>query len=361
MAAGGLKGFLPPYFFGRYMKKEILSWENIDLAWKLVRKNHHRSRQVIRFEKDLLNNLWDLRESLDLMNWKPGPYRMFTIYEPKERLIAAPCLKNRIVQQMWTNITNPVFESSYIEHSYACRIGKGMLKACIDLQCSMQNLRRDEEWFVLKIDFRKFFHSVNHETIKRILRQYVDDDLGLYIADSIINSYNPGLPIGSLTSQILANVVLNEVDHYSLDRLKIKKYGRYMDDIYVLGNNRDILEDHLEQIAGFASNELNLNVNGRKCRVVTFKKPYSKANGIDFCGYRVYPDKLYVRRSTLKRAIRRIKAVMDRVSQDPELLTYLEDLLISIHGLLKYADDDAYTRMIKRTVISDAYRMVRLG
>lgn len=340
------------------MKNRILDWNNIELAWKLVRKGHHRTRQIIKFEKDLLNNLHDIREKLDAMSWEPGPYRLFTIYEPKERLIAAPSLSNRIVQQMWVNTINPIFESTYIGHSYACRVGKGMHRACLDLQRSMQNLPRREEWFVAKIDFRKFFHSVKHETIKRIVRGYTKDELALYIADTIVDSYHPGLPIGSLTSQILANVVLNQVDHYSINRLGIKKYGRYMDDIYLLGNNRDLLEDHMGNIARFALSKLELNVNGRKCRVVTFKKPYQKADGIDFCGYRVYQNKMYARRSTLKRSTRRIKAVMEKAKHDPEILTYLKDLMNSLNSLLKHAQDDAYTKMIKRTVVADATNML---
>lgn len=340
------------------MKDKLLDWENVELAWRQVRRNHYRSRQVIRFEKDLLNNLWDLRESLIMRSWTPGAYRLFTVFEPKERLIAAPNLTNRIVQQMWTNITNPIFESNYIDHSYACRNGKGMLRACLDLQNSMRNLPKEEEWFICKIDFRKFFHSVDHSIIKSIIRNYIHDELCLWISDSIIDSYSPGLPIGSLTSQIMANVVLNEVDHYSLDTLGVKKYGRYMDDIYILGNSRDDLESCLDSIAVFALEKLKLNVNGRKCRVISFKKPFAKPSGIDFCGYRAYPDRLYVRKSTLIRSARRIKAVTARAQDNPDLVDYLKELLNSANGLLKHTADDSYSKMIKRTVINDAIRLV---
>lgn len=360
--AGGLRGDLPPYLFNKIMttQEQILDWDNLHLAWKLVRKNHRKSRQIIRFEKNLAINLYELRAGLELRLWVPGPYRRFMVKEPKERLIAAPSLSNRIVQQMWVNVFNPAFETSFIEHSYACRVGKGMLRGCLDLQASMRNLPRSEEWFVCKMDYRKYFHSISHDVIKRIIRNQVQNQWALWIIDSIIDSYNPGLPIGSLTSQLMANVTLNEVDHFIMDVLGIKKYGRYMDDLYFLGNDRNLMEDQMDAIAKFSLGELELDVNGRKCRIVSFKKVGEKAQAIDFCGFRVMTDKLFVRKSTLKRAARRIRAVTDRTRKDPELTDYLKDQLTSLNGLLAHAERDSYTRLLLRTVVKEAKEVIEL-
>lgn len=340
------------------IQEQILDWDNLHLAWKLVRKNHRKSRQIIRFEKNLSLNLYELRSELESMAWKPGSYRRFLVKEPKERLIAAPSLSNRIVQQMWVNVFNPTFEQSFIEHSYACRVGKGMLRGCLDLQASMRNLPRAEEWFVCKMDYRKYFHSISHEVMKEIIRKEVDDDWALWIIDSIIDSYQTGLPIGSLTSQLMANITLNEVDHFIVDVLGIKKYGRYMDDLYFLGNDRDLMEDQMDAIAKFSLNKLELNVSGKKCKIVSSKKAGERAQAIDFCGFRVMTDKLFVRKSTLKRAARRIKAVTDRTRKDPELTDYLRDQLTSLNGLLAHAERDSYTRLLLRTVVKEAKEVI---
>lgn len=340
------------------IQEQILDWDNLHLAWKLVRKNHRKSRQIILFEKNLSINLYELRADLELRLWVPGPYRRFLVKEPKERLIAAPGLSNRIVQQMWVNIFNPTFENSFIEHSYACRVGKGMLRGCLDLQASMRNLPKEEEWFVCKMDYRKYFHSISHEVMKGIIRKEVNDNWALWAIDSIIDSYTPGLPIGSVTSQLMANVTLNEVDHFIMDVLGIKKYGRYMDDLYFLGNDRDLMEEQMDAIARFSLKELELDVNGRKCKIISFKKPFEKADAIDFCGFRVMTDKLFVRKSTLKRAARRIKAITDRTRKDPELTDYLKDQLTSLNGLLAHAERDSYTRLLLRTVVKEAKEVI---
>lgn len=339
-------------------KQELLDWDNLLLAWKLVRKNHRKSRQIIRFEKNLSLNLYELRESLDQRRWRPGPYRRFMIKEPKERLIAAPGLTNRIVQQMWVNRFGKTFEETFIEHSYACRIGKGMLKGCLDLQASMRYLPSSEEWFVCKMDYRKYFHSISHRVIKDIIQKQVEDNWALWVIDMIIDSYYPGLPIGSVTSQIMANITLNEVDHFVMDSLGIKKYGRYMDDLYFLGNDRDLMEDQMDAIARFSLNDLELNVSGKKCKIVSFKKPFERAQAIDFCGFRIMTDKLFVRKSTLQRAARRIKAVTARTKEDPELTDYLKDQLTSLNGLLAHADKDSYTRFLLRTVVKEAKAVI---
>ncbi len=341
------------------IQEQILDWENLLLAWKLVRKNHRKSRQVIRFEKNLSLNLYELRIALESMEWTPGPYRTFIVNEPKERLIAAPSLSNRIVQQMWVNLFNQKFEDTFIEHSYACRVGKGMLKGCLDLQASMRNLPRKEEWYVCKLDYRKYFHSISHEVIKEIIRKTVKDRWAVWIIDSIIDSYDPGLPIGSLTSQLMANIVLNEVDHFAMDVLGIKKYGRYMDDLYFLGNDREVLEKQMDLIARYSFEKLELDVNGRKCKIVSFKKPFEKAEAIDFCGFRVMTDKLFVRKTTLKRASRRIQAVTNRARSNPGLLDYLGYQLTSLNGLLAHTEEDSYTRLLLRTTVREARELIR--
>lgn len=332
------------------MKNLVLSWDNKLLAWRKVRKNHSKSKAVIRFEKDLALNLWRHQEDLRKTTWRPGPNRMFIVHEPKERLIAAPDLSNRIAQQQWVNVYGPIFDEQFIDHSYACREGKGMLRACLDLQQAMQNLPRCQTWYVARLDFRKYFHSVDHGVLLDIVNRTVADDWSRWLFRVIIESYYPGIPIGSLTSQFAGNVVLNEVDQLAMN-LSIKKYGRYMDDIYYLGNDRDRLEDQMYTLALFAESKLKLSVNGNKCQVVEFKRPYEKPQAIDFCGYRVLPDKIYVRKSTLARAGRRINAILEW-AQDP---AFLGAQLCSVNGLLAHADRDSYTRMVERRVMLPAY------
>lgn len=132
--------------------------------------------------------------------------------------------------------------------------------------------------WVLKCDIRKYFYSIQHDTLKGLIRKYIDDPECLWLLDMIIDSTegNVGIPIGNQSSQIFALLYLSPLDHFIKEKLGVKFYGRYMDDFYLIHEDREYLrhcwkeiEEHVNKI-GLALNE-KTNI-------------YPLKNGIDFFG-----------------------------------------------------------------------------
>jgi retron-type reverse transcriptase len=309
---------------------------------------------VITYESNLMENILSLQHDLQASTWKPKGFREFIIKEPKERKVSAPDIESRIVHHAWCNICEPLFDRKFIDRSYACRYGMGMHLACTDLQKALRTLPKDGEWFAMKIDFRKYFHSIPHKTIKDAVRRTIRDPWAIWLIDTIIDSYPQGLPIGSLTSQLLANVVLDRIDQYVTCNLGVKRYGRYMDDIYILGDDRNAMENILEIITDFASKKLGLEINSTKSFVCCIKPQGHRPSPFDFCGYRVLPYKLIPRKSTVKRASKRIKKVVWRMENGFASPDTLRSQLCSYHGYTLHASMDKYARYVQETVILPA-------
>ena len=337
--------------------QRIVSWDNMTEAWHRVRRSHKDDKSIIRYGNNLVERFLSLRQNLLDHTWRPDPYRSFIIHEPKERLINAPGVENRFVQQMWALACEPIIDNTFIDESYACRVGKGQLQAVQALQRVARSWSFSSSWYVCKMDFRHYFQSIRHEVAKELLAETIEDDLALWIAATIIDSYDNGFPIGSLLSQICGNVVLNKVDHYLKD-LGVPHQGRYMDDIWFDGQNRGVVEDQMELVAVYAKRRLGLNVHGHKCKVLHVKRPYQFSDGIDFCGCRVHPYSLYVRDATISRACRRIDKLTDDViagRRNPEILT---TQLESFHGLAAHKDSSARVRMADKSTIARTCRII---
>ncbi|MCX6740883.1 MAG: RNA-directed DNA polymerase, partial [Candidatus Parcubacteria bacterium] len=119
---------------------------------------------------------------------------------------------------------------------------------------------------------------------------------------TIINSHSPGLPIGNLTSQLFANIYLNELDKFVKHTLRLKYYLRYMDDFLILVYNKQQAHQLKTQIQDFLQERLKLQFNPKRLII----SPATK--GIDFLGYLVFPNYCLLRKSTVKRYIKKTKA-----------------------------------------------------
>lgn len=153
----------------------------------------------------------------------------------------------------------------------------------------------------MKCDIKKFFANIDHEILKNILAKYIGNEAILWLLSQIIDSFNPGLPLGNLTSQLLVNIYMNEFDQFVKRKLKIKYYIRYADDFVIFSQNKTYLQNLIPNISGFLEKELKLSLHPNKILITTL------ASGIDFLGWVNFPTHRILRTSTKKRMLIRLK------------------------------------------------------
>jgi len=212
----------------------------------------------------------------------------------------------------------PWFERRFVDHSYACRRKKGTHRA---LKRASRLARRFP--FVLKGDVVKFFPSLDHAVVKASVRRVIHDRDFLRVLDLVIDGSNPqeevihyfpgddlftpydrrhGIPIGNLTSQFLANVVLDRLDHHVMDERGFGKYVRYCDDFLVFGRDRAALRALRKSVEDFLAG-LRLCLHPRKCGVISTRSP------IPFLGFVMHRSDLRLQRSAVVRATRRLRGL----------------------------------------------------
>ena len=166
----------------------------------------------------------------------------------------------RQAQHMINTKIEPIIEKRFYYHSYACRKDKGMHRAADYAQECIRNLSFEGyEVLAIKADISQYFKSIDHEILKGILICIFKDGMLLALLFYIIDSYGEdgrGLPVGNLLSQLFANLVLNELDDYVKNELKVKYYIRYMDDFIIIHNDREYLKDILQKIEAFLGERL---------------------------------------------------------------------------------------------------------
>lgn len=228
----------------------------------------------------------------------PGPFTTFPVFEPKHRLISAAPFPDRVVHHALINVVEFDFESFQVFHSYACRPGKGG-HACV--RQAYANQRRFG-WF-LRLDVRKFFESVSHERLRKLLRRRFRDPFLRSIFDRILASIpcGHGLPIGNLTSQHLANFYLAHLDHFVLQTLRPSAYVRYMDDFVLWGRSRAEVMAWHDQIRHWLRNELALELKVSATSIASVRQ------GLSFLGYRITPSQIRLGRRSLARYRRHLR------------------------------------------------------
>ena len=276
---------------------ELISFDNLlRAATKACRSKRFRP-SVASFHLDLERQLWRLHEELATKTYRPGPYRTFTIHEPKKRLISAAPYRDRVVHHALVNVLEPVYERCFSSASYACRTGKGT-HAAVD-RCQ-QFVRRYR--YVFKGDVQKFFPSMDHAVLKGLLARKIKDANVLWLAGLLLDHSNPqeevqhwfggddlfgptdrrrGLPLGNQTSQFFANVCLDPLDHFLEDRLRGGGYVRYVDDFLAFADDKRQLMELRRQVADMLAG-LRFAVASDQERI------FPTRQGVRFLGYRVF-------------------------------------------------------------------------
>lgn len=277
------------------------SWCNIDNfyeALKEVRKGKTLHDTFIAFESKAPVHIERLVNEIRKGIYKPMEYRSFTVYEPKERIISAPHLRDRVVQHALMRVIKNIIDNRFIAQNYACRIGKGTHNCSKTLVKYLQNF---EQGYCLKIDISKFFYEIDRSILFMKIEKIIKCKNTLEIIYKFIydNDDLKGIPIGNLTSQLFANLMLNNLDHFIKRTLKCKYYLRYMDDMIILDNNKDKLHYIFEEVTKVIKNE-NLRLNP-KSGIFDLKQ------GVDFVGYRTWKNKRLIRKQSLFRIRRKLK------------------------------------------------------
>lgn len=219
-------------------------------------------------------------------------------------MITAPAFQDRVVHHALVSVVEPLFEKKFIPHSFACRKGLGTHSAH---NAVVRILRKQEaKWgsvWVLQTDISKYFASIDHNIMLSILAKTIRDKNVLWLFDQIIRNSGfdgVGIPVGALTSQLCANIYLDQLDHYITDKLGISPYIRYMDDTLTFASNRSELCEIYQEIKNFVEINLSLKLNP-KSRI------YKASQGIDFCGYRTWSGYTLPRKRNVARMRRRMK------------------------------------------------------
>jgi retron-type reverse transcriptase len=285
--------------------EQISTIENLRLAYEKTLKSKRLTWGYLEFKEYAESNLLTLQSEILDQSWKQGEYRQFTVYEPKARLISALDFKDRVMQHAVVNIIGPIFEKTLLPSTFACREGMGTHAGVRNVQSA---LRRTQATHFLKMDYSKFFPSVQRKTLHELVEKKISCQKTLDLIAEMVPRQGLGLPIGSLTSQLFANVYGSETDRFIQFNLRAKNWTRYMDDIVILSSNPYELRHWFEDIEYFSLSRLGMRMSRWQVS--------STNRGINFLGYRIWPHYKLLRKQSVTRAKRKIKHIKKHGDQD---------------------------------------------
>jgi RNA-directed DNA polymerase len=282
-----------------FLFEKAFTRESLYQAYIDARRGKRKKYYCFRFETNLAANLESLYQELHAGTYQPRPYKTFVVKEPKPRVIHAPAFRDMVVQHAIYRLVYPIFNRTFIDQSFACRVGKGTHKAS---QYAQKCLRSsDSDTYSLSLDIRKFFYSIDRSILRRQIERKIKDrrliDLMMSFAEM---QTDKGIPIGNLLSQIYALIFLNPLDHFIKRVLKVKKYFRYVDDFVLVGITRQQCLELREVIVRFLEKYLALSLS--KSTIQKVKR------GLNFVGYRTWKTKRFIRKYSLYKFRKCVKA-----------------------------------------------------
>jgi retron-type reverse transcriptase len=323
------------------------------IAYYDARRHKGKMSYVQRFEDDLKHNLDELCDELMTRRYHPLPSKCFIVFHPKQREVFAAQFRDRVVHHLYYNMTHQMFERTFIADTYSCIPGRG---THYGVERMRDHMRRETlNWhapaYVMKLDIRGYFMHINRQrlcdiatsSLQRMATHRVskhtretwadrtDMDLVLWLTREIAlldpapnceriggdtdwQGLDPnkslftttsgcGLPIGNLTSQLFSNVYLNEFDQYMKRTLGCKRYGRYVDDVYVVSADREWLHSIIPQAREFLQEHLGLDLHMGKLQITEVNR------GAEFLGAFVKPYRTYVANQSLRRMHDSVKQI----------------------------------------------------
>lgn len=334
-----------------HLYEEIINFDNIKNNYQIIRKNTRNKGKIYKFELYYTYNITRLKQSLENKTYKMGKYNIFLIQKPKYRIIMGQEIRDKIANHLVANnVLVNVLDKSLIDANVATRKNKGTIYGIKKLKQYLSQLTNsNDDIYALKFDIAKYFYHIDHHILMDKIKKKIKDTDVINLIQQILDSTNEeyvnlkienlkkkeldridslklspheknikskeimaipiyekdkGLPIGNMTSQILAIFYLNDLDHYIKEHLKSKHYIRYMDDGIILSNDKTYLKDCYKEIKDIVKfHKLELN---NKTKIVNVTK-----EGLEFLGYRfIIKNKkiiMKIRNSTKKRFKKKIK------------------------------------------------------
>lgn len=289
-----------------YLYEQVISLDNLRLADMLARRGKSHRADIRDFDKHREQNLIALHESLKNQTFHSSEYKLFKIYEPKEREIARlPYYPDRIVHQAIVNVLEPIWVKTFPSFTYSCIKNRGIHKCAEDVKNALHTDVDGTKW-CLSFDIKKFYPSIHHDVLKQVVRRKIKDPKMLWLLDEIIDSFDKGVPIGNYPSQFLANLMLAYLLHRLKARFKNLKYVfQYSDDGRIFASTKEILHE-VARFIRTGLKELKLKMK-KNMQVFEVDK-----RGVDFVGFVFYHTHTLIRKRIKQSLCRRVSHMLKR-------------------------------------------------
>ncbi len=339
---------------GGFIRHSLYDWlsslPSLLDGWQEFKQGKGQKIDVQNFGLNLEHELFALHEDLTQETYRHGGYSEFYLHDPKLRHIHKASVRDRIVHHVVMRAIEDEFEPGFIFDSYSSRLNKGTHRAVERFRRFAWKLSRNNTrtvW-ILKCDIRKFFDSVDHGILKRLIRCRVKCGKTLHLIDNIIDSFysasGKGIPLGNVTSQLFSNIYLNELDQFVKRRLSIKYYIRYADDFVLLSRDRAELERALVSIRRFLNVMLNMQLHPQK---VIFQK---WNQGVDYLGYISFPHHTILRTKTKRRMLKKLQETFSKVSKGLLSKEKANQSLQSYLGLLTHCRGKEIRKILNKKI-----------
>lgn len=316
--------------------EDICDLENLEVAFGKVQRGKAFRPDVAAYRSKLSDNLQEVRGALVSGNYALGHYHAFKVFEPKERIIHAAPVRERVIHHAIVNVCGDYLERGLIDDCFACRKGKGQWAAI----ARAQEFARRHPW-CLKLDIKSYFDSIDHGILMDALRRKFKDARLLNLLDALVGSYSTapgkGLPIGNLTSQYFANLYLDRFDRLA-SCVKSRDYVRYMDDMLIFGDKEE-LKSFLREAAVFLQEKLSLRIkNGGSLQPIS--------RGVDFLGCRVFPNHLTLNHRSRVRFRRKYQRLQRRLQEGEIGELRYQECVTALYAFARHAD----TARMRKTI-----------
>ena len=351
-----------------YLFEKFATFDNLYDGYLLARRKKRYKSEVLAYSANLEENIINDMNRLQWKMYKPGPLHQFYEYFPKKRIIHSQQFADRVVNCAAYNVLWPIYSRSFYEHSYGSIPNKGPEKAVANLQNWMRIIsNKPGQWYIVKLDVAKFFFRVPLEVQLRELGRPIDDPNMMWFLETAIRCDDRpfglplhctdvttaervsgiGMQVGSLISQMTANVVLTPLDHYIKRELKVPYYMRYMDDMMCLVPSKEQAWETAWAADDFMREHLGLQLN-EKTAVIPV------GHETEFIGRIVSPQRITIRKSTTLQMKRHITYIMEHYSTGELSMEYCLNVLASYMGMLKHSDCEA----LRNKILQD-FKLVR--
>lgn len=332
---------------------DVISIDNLLSAWQEFRRGKRAKLDVAKYELNLERNIFDLCRTLLSEAWKPDPYQVFFVRDPKLREIHKASVRDRILYQAVYRKLYKVFDRHFIFDSYSSRKKKGTHNGVKRLTRFSDKISSNNTntGYILKCDIRKFFDSIDQKILLDLVVRKIDDKKLFSLVRQIIISFKKtpgkGLPLGNVTSQLFANIYLNVLDQFVKHKLKAKFYARYCDDFIIGSCSLDYLRFCLAEIKKFCDKQLLLEIHPNKISL-------GKINlGTDFLGYVNLPHRRVLRTKTKQRMLKKISQLKSSYDEKEITKEEFQHRVRSYLGLLSHCKGERIKKRVVEIVGQD--------